>query len=59
MDDEVQSIALAFCALEDFARGWDREPERLKDRFRHEARPQECAPSPHESCLLGVCGFSS
>jgi hypothetical protein len=32
------SIAKAFYALQDEARGWDREPERLKEAFRQDAR---------------------
>lgn len=38
MDDEVECIAKAFYALQDEARGWDSEPERLKEAFRHDAR---------------------
>ncbi len=38
MDDDVECIAKAFYALQDEARGWDREPERLKEAFRHDAR---------------------
>ena len=38
MDDEVECIAKAFYALQDEARGWDREPERLKEAFRQDAR---------------------
>jgi hypothetical protein len=38
MDDDVECIAKAFYALQDEARGWDREPERLKEVFRHDAR---------------------
>jgi len=38
MDDDVEYIAKAFYALQDEARGWDREPERLKEAFRHDAR---------------------
>jgi hypothetical protein len=38
MDDDVDCIAKAFYALQDEARGWDREPERLKEAFRQDAR---------------------
>jgi hypothetical protein len=38
MDDEVECIAKAFYALQDEARGWDREPERLKVAFHQDAR---------------------
>jgi hypothetical protein len=38
MDDEVECIAKAFYALQDEARAWDREPERLKVAFRQDAR---------------------
>jgi len=38
MDDDVEYIAKAFYALQDEARGWDREPERLKEAFRRDAR---------------------
>jgi len=38
MDDDVECIAKAFYALQDEARGWDSEPERLKDAFRRDAR---------------------
>ena len=38
MDDEVECIAKAFYVLQDDARGWDREPERLKEAFRQDAR---------------------
>jgi hypothetical protein len=38
MDNEVECIAKAFYALQDEARGWDREPERLKEAFRQDAR---------------------
>jgi hypothetical protein len=38
MDEDVECIAIAFYALQDEARGWDREPERLKEAFRHAAR---------------------
>jgi hypothetical protein len=38
MDDEVECIAKAFYALQDEARGWDREPERLRVAFRQDAR---------------------
>jgi hypothetical protein len=38
MDDEIECIAKAFYALQDDARGWDREPERLKEAFRQDAR---------------------
>lgn len=38
MDDDVECIAKAFYALQDEARGWDREPERLKEAFRQDAR---------------------
>jgi hypothetical protein len=38
MDNEVECIAKAFYALQDEARGWDREPEQLKEAFRQDAR---------------------
>jgi hypothetical protein len=38
MDNEIECIAKAFYALQDEARGWDREPERLKEAFRQDAR---------------------
>ncbi|QRM34112.1 hypothetical protein [Microvirga sp. VF16] len=38
MDDEIECIAKAFYALQDGVRGWDREPERLKEAFRQDAR---------------------
>ncbi|WP_262300171.1 hypothetical protein [Microvirga sesbaniae] len=38
MGDDVEYIAKAFYALQDEARGWDREPERLKEAFRRDAR---------------------
>ena len=38
MDDEVECIAKAFYALQDEARGWDCESERLKEALRQDAR---------------------
>jgi hypothetical protein len=38
MDDDLEFIARAFYALQDEARGWDREPETLKETFRRDAR---------------------
>jgi hypothetical protein len=38
MDDDVEFIAMAFYALQDEVRGWDREPERLREAFRQDAR---------------------
>jgi hypothetical protein len=38
MDDDVEFIARAFYALQDEVRGWDREPEPLKETFRRDAR---------------------
>jgi hypothetical protein len=34
----VEFVAKAFYALQEEARGWDREPERLKEPFRRYAR---------------------
>jgi sensor domain CHASE-containing protein len=39
MDDhEVEAVALAFYNVMEGARGWPREPETLKAKFRAEAR---------------------
>jgi hypothetical protein len=38
MDNEVECIAKAYYALQDEARGQNREPERLKEAFRQDAR---------------------
>jgi hypothetical protein len=36
--DAVESVARAFYALQDNARGWEREPEALREPFREYAR---------------------
>jgi predicted metal-binding protein len=36
--DAVESIAKAFYSAQEGARGWEREPETLKERFRTHAR---------------------
>lgn len=36
--DEVEAVAKAFYCVQDDARGWDREAEVLKERFRRDAR---------------------
>jgi hypothetical protein len=39
MDDrEIEAVALAFYNVTEGSRGWNREPERLKAKFRSEAR---------------------
>ncbi|PVE21850.1 hypothetical protein DC522_24355 [Microvirga sp. KLBC 81] len=37
-EDEVEVVARAFYSVLDAARGWQREPEMLKERFRRDAR---------------------
>jgi predicted metal-binding protein len=36
--DAVESVAKAFYSAQEGARGWEREPEALKERFRTHAR---------------------
>ena len=36
-EKEIEAVARAFYDLQDCARGWDREPDRLKERFLKDA----------------------
>ncbi|KLK90543.1 hypothetical protein AA309_25140 [Microvirga vignae] len=35
---EIEAVARALYEIQDGVRGWDREPERLKTRFRRDAQ---------------------
>jgi hypothetical protein len=49
-DHEVEAVARAFYAVTDGARGWDREPDMLKNRFRADARAAIAALDEYSDC---------
>jgi len=52
-DTETEAVAKAFYAVTDGARGWDREPEILKEQFRTDARAAIAALSECDEELAG------